>query len=76
MSEWQPIETAPKDGTFLIGGWTGDGHKHPMIWSVDSAWRDGDGFSVDVSPESGETMRPTIDHITHWMPLPQPPVQS
>ena len=75
MSEWQPIETAPKDGTFLIGGWTSNGQNHPMEWEVDIAWREGDSFGVDVSLESGETMRPTIDQITHWMPFPAPPVQ-
>ena len=75
MSEWKPIETAPKDGTFLIGGWTSNGQNHPMEWEVDIAWREGDSFGVDVSLESGETMRPTIDQITHWMPFPAPPVQ-
>ena len=73
MSEWQPIETAPKDGTAFIGF---DGRR-PFLctrqkYYVKYPHQDGgptfrDGFSGDyydhISPESP----------THWMPLPAPP---
>jgi hypothetical protein len=66
--DWQPIETAPDDGTRFLGYW-------PDRWgnSGDSAvttWRanDGDGWeSPYESAEDGEMEGPT-----HWMPLPPP----
>jgi hypothetical protein len=66
MTEWQPIETAPKDGrTFLAyGAW-------PMFpsapdicfchWDEDDEW-----WAFE-----GEEML-----ITHWMDLPAPPVNT
>jgi hypothetical protein len=77
MSEWKPIETAPKDGTSIdlwgffepkdyvshypAGRWTN------MVWQ-ENAWRLPSVFS-DGRP--GDSMA----HITftHWMPLPEPP---
>jgi hypothetical protein len=57
MSEWQPIETAPKDGTVILA-W----RKHatiPMIVRFYYGEWDSDGVHVS--------------HLTHWMPLPEPP---
>ena len=72
MTEWQPIETAPKDGTWILG-------YHPKEWPIicwymvcitdpmgnhyeHEAWHrmNGAGVSMFNSP-------------THWMPLPEPP---
>jgi hypothetical protein len=59
-SSWQPIETAPKDGTFFIAldvrG--GVGKVHWCERYTPHAWADEDGSFVGV---------------THWMPLPEPP---
>lgn len=64
MSEWQPIETAPRDGTeilccecveIFIGFWSGN--------NVDGYWdsyEEGAHYIDSYSP-------------THWMPLPEPP---
>lgn len=61
MTEWQPIETAPKDGTEIIVlmgakdirlGW----YFAPS--STTRGWLD----------QSSKKIRPT-----HWMPLPDPP---
>ena len=64
-SGWQPIETAPKDGSPVVIGFDptrddDDGLPHGvdfMRW-MDKAWRD----------PLTHRLRPT-----HWMPLPTPP---
>lgn len=69
MSEWQPIETAPKDGRELLGVdaegdmgvmfyGMGSGRwlAHAFAWTAYAATRD----LVPCEP-------------THWMPLPEPP---
>ena len=79
-SEWKPIETAPKDGTWIdlwgffepkdyvshypAGRWTN------MAWQ-ENAWRLPSVFS-DGRP--GDSMEHII--FTHWMPLPEPPMLS
>lgn len=65
-SGWQPIETAPKDGTWFLA--TEDGevdlcawHKTPHVPLY--------GFHFhSCDPEDAEECHPT-----HWMPLPAPP---
>lgn len=61
MSEmkWQPIETAPRDGTIFIA-WFGEYAESGYFWEGGSfVWQhDGD------SPMTGPT---------HWMPMPPPP---
>lgn len=63
MSDWQPIDTAPKDGTLIL--MADGGSVLCGLWSKDeSGWVDG---SRD---RNGELV--TWD-ATHWMPLPAPP---
>jgi hypothetical protein len=76
VSEWQPIETAPKDCVSLLYGdldpHPSDRHLHPRVlgpmrvtgyWdSIDDAW------SIVGSTWTGPWFKPT-----HWMPLPDPP---
>lgn len=71
MSDWQPIETAPRDYT------------HILIWDSDRAMVARWGYSdlFDREPKewiygdcSGEyNDYQVIDSPTHWMPLPEPP---
>lgn len=69
---WQPIETAPKDGT-KIDVWTRDGERWPEVWwSVKKSdwmhWWLGDFDSM------GETR--LGERLTHWRPLPEPPAME
>jgi len=66
---WQPIETAPKDGTeiltwddlfgYQVAHW-GE-YEHPLNETLETGWTDG------LSPVLGDSGEPT-----HWTPL-EPP---
>lgn len=74
MSEWQPIETAPKDGTMVL---LCSAKKH-LLMGVGryvpikelggesehhyERWQDSNGFFWQY-----------LKKPTHWMPLPTPP---
>lgn len=64
MSDWQPIETAPKDGRSVMT--FAPDAKEPMDVSL---------FIEDADiPGSGEgTWRDDGRDPTHWQPLPPPP---
>ena len=72
MSEWQPIESCPdgsfalfyEDGAVRLLFFEGGEFKSPD-WAVD-AWGD---------IASGVMVRTLIVEPTHWMPLPDPPLQ-
>lgn len=61
-SGWQPIETAPKDGTQIIGFCS----KHESIFMT--LWEDGHWGLEDWDSQHFCAHAPT-----HWMPLPPPP---
>jgi hypothetical protein len=66
MSEWQPIETAPKDGTRILAWFSGE-EPEPIVVK----WRVGfDRFPWVESDESGAY---GAHVVTHWMPLPESP---
>ena len=76
-SEWQPIETAPKDGTRILAllrwgysdGTAGETqtviywYGGGLFWVVPIPMNYVQGLDSDVAP-------------THWMPLPKPPEQE
>jgi len=71
---WQPIETAPKDGTKIdlwgrnLLTWDKRGERIVNVaWGRVTNWlgREGDDWQTG----RGEDFQPT-----HWMPLPDPPV--
>ena len=66
IPEWQPIETAPKDGTRIIGYFPEEGYELPMV--MQCVFDDGDWqFDVWAAPAD----RPALP--TRWMPLPAAP---
>lgn len=74
MSEWQPIETAPKDGTEILvwakegrrcARWVPGNHRHKQGWADWIEDADEDYLSEIV-----------YLHPTDWMPLPDPPTSS
>ena len=68
MSEaWQPIETAPKDGTAVL---VSEGRFiHCVEWNDEYEW-----WAVDDNKLGPFRLRGTAP--THWQPLPPPPVEQ
>lgn len=66
--DWQPVETAPKDGT-LIDLWFGiGGREADCRWNMVRNW-----WERRVADESFKTAWIAIDiGPTHWRPLTQP----
>lgn len=71
MSTWQPIETAPRDGTEIL-------LKIPLQWEEPQG-RIGSGDYVSAYWFDKSIWRNRLDHWiplyrpTHWMPLPKSP---
>ena len=81
MTEWQPIETAPKDGTGVLLCWAIDADGKPIDWRKSpktshvfvqvAAWWEGDNAWIVYTDSVQE---PAVHFTpTHWMPLPPPP---
>lgn len=64
---WQPIETAPKDGTTTLMGKWHDGERYWMA----SGCIDGDQFWCDFTDADFTPF--SHQNPTHWRPLPAPP---
>ena len=71
MSEWQPIETAPKDGEEVLL-WLGAPwcRVEKALWF--NPWK---AWVTEAPGDGADTERYGIGSLvpTHWMPLPQPP---
>jgi hypothetical protein len=85
MSEWQPIETAPRDGTWCVlegefrGGDTSSAFVGQYVGGV-YPWRvvTNDDMNFDSGPVSENRI---FNHyadgrVYHWMPLPPPPMEQ
>ena len=70
MSDWQPIETAPKDGTEVLLAIPTYGVGPTFEFAVggffNGAWfgEEDDAYDADEA---------AYQDPTHWMPLPEPP---
>ena len=62
MSEWQPIETAPKDGKRVLL------HTEKPFWETIGARWVGSPHNVWIADNGSYQRRATL-----WMPLPEPP---
>ena len=71
MSEWQPIETAPKDGrpVWVRGNdWGEDAGPNHYGWAY---FDSGKWMWPAPVAEGGEAA-----YLTHWMPLPKAPTMQ
>jgi hypothetical protein len=68
MMEWQPIETAPKDGTVVLGYW-------PSEYAPTSA-----SYGLTLFMHGGWCMSEDLDHEysdpSFWQALPPPPTEK
>lgn len=91
MTEWQPIETAPKGRKLLIGypnqlrKWrTVTAKYYPpqtlRLHDDHDDWdTEGDGYAPEgwyEETETHEVILPLECEPTHWMPLPAPPKEQ
>jgi len=82
MSEWQKIETAPKDKILLLGYCNSHGNWRTLRggWitkdEIDEDWDDPEEHEAgwyEISVEADDEPSCWFTAPTHWMPLPSPP---
>lgn len=71
MSEWQPIETAPRDGTWILICQYGCSEPSRLVASFDDGWG-ADGWWLCCDGKNPE-LPLRGPEPTHWMPLPKLP---
>jgi hypothetical protein len=64
---WQPIKTAPKDGSWMLV--TCGGIFTPAV----ARWDDEVDMWVEIEDAPETWSEPEDWQLTHWMPLPPPP---
>lgn len=72
MSEWQTIDTAPRDGTVILG-WRF--YVVAMKWTGDAVYP-WEAVSLDSHPCTQFSENGFMEHdasLSHWAPLPEPP---
>ncbi len=67
--EWQPIETAPRDGTRILGYSPSKDATVCETWWVEDYLQDEWGVYIGGWDDDWDLNRKP----THWMPLPEPP---
>lgn len=69
LDEWQSIDTAPKDGTFVLLT-----DSRVTDWTLVAAWSD--GSSLDRGWQTQDGLGYLTETFTHWKPLPTPPKEG
>jgi len=72
VSEWQPIETAPKDKQVMLW-WrpkSPNRHAEAVVIGQISSWEEGKWWNSQRGEYQG------IWHITHWRPVPEAPADA
>lgn len=87
MSEWQPIETAPRDGTplIIIAADSEEPIAFVAHWAVHPSWNENEpAWLIGAKWARYNRLTPALSRAyaelvgiicepTHWMPLPEPP---
>lgn len=71
MTDWQPTETAPRDGTSFLA-WCVE--RPP--WSALHEFVDVAKWVPGPTPQSGHFASRSGAMVSHWMPLPKPPSEA
>lgn len=66
---WQPIESAPKDGTVILLYWPPVAYAKKTWGTIRMGAWNGSAWKLEMAGHF------RVD-CTHWQPLPDPPVQS
>lgn len=74
MNEWQPRDTAPKDGTEFLGYSSRVGKCDVFKWS--SHWKCFETTQHDGTYGPDEDEISIFDDFSHWMPLPPAPSET
>ena len=72
--DWQPIETAPRDGKHVLVGTFPTVPGHVTIATA-HWWHEGREWALSVNYD-GEHSDHGVEAPTHWRPLPEPPAFS
>jgi len=65
VAEWEPIGSAPTDGSFLVCA-AGD-DRGPFVVSGQILW---------MARKENTPSHLSLSYVTHWMPLPAPPLRA
>jgi hypothetical protein len=65
VSEWRPIDSAPRDGTRVILGWDSGEPSRFGFHQRNADWKGWRATSLEI----GFPKKPP----THWQPMPTPP---
>lgn len=66
---WQPIETAPKDGTKVKAGISSSKHFTLVLYPLTSVWIEGK-WCANFGDKHNDRFEPYEPQPTHWMPEP------